>query len=120
MLNNEEKKAILKRLSFVKGQIQGIEKMIENNRSIKDLFVQLKAVEQALHAATYGVFEDQLKTHLAEALSERLATCPGNCSDAERLQFTRREFAKLDLKGIIESLTWLVPEEKVSKARKTK
>ena len=48
-----------------------------------------------------------MKKHLAEVLSCRFAECPGDCSDAERLQFIRQEFAKLDLKQIIDSLEWL-------------
>lgn len=111
MLNLHEKKAVLKRLTFIEGQIHGIRKMIEGDRSLSDIFTQLKAAEQALHAATYGVLEEQLKMHLAEELSKRLATCPGNCSDAERLQFTKKEFARLDLKEVIQSLAWLSPGE---------
>jgi hypothetical protein len=58
----------------------------------------------------HGVLGEQLKMRLAEVLSARLAACPGNCSDAERLQYTKKQFAELDLKGIIESLSWLAPE----------
>lgn len=111
MLNHKEKKAILKRLHYVEGQIRGIEKMIKNDRSVEDVFTQLRAVEQGVNKAIYVVFEEQLKKHFAEVLSKRLAECPGDCSDAERLQFTRRQFAKLDLKGVIESLSWLVKDE---------
>ncbi len=107
MLEQNEKKAILKRLRFIEGQIRGVEKMIEEDRLVQDIFVQLKAIEKGINKAIYVVFEEQLKKRLAEVLSERLATCPGNCSDAERLQFTRKQFASLDLKGVIESLSWL-------------
>lgn len=111
MLNQHEKKAVLKRLHTIQGQLNGIEKMIDEGRSVQDIFNQLKAVEKGVHSTIYDVLEDQLKMHLAEVLSVRLAACPGNCSDVERLQFTRREFANLDLKAIIESLSWLAPEE---------
>jgi DNA-binding FrmR family transcriptional regulator len=112
MLTPNEKKTILKRLHYVMGQLGGIEKMIEKDRPVQDVFTQLKAVERSIHGAIYDVFEDQLKLQLAEVLSERLAACPGNCSDAERLQFTKRQFVQLDLKGVIESLSWLAPERK--------
>ncbi len=111
MLNQKEKKTIRQRLRYVEGQLKGIEKMIENDRSIQDIFVQLKAVEQGIHKVTYDVLEDQLKMHLAEILSKRLAACPGNCNDAERLQFTKEQFAQLDLKGVIDSLSWLTGGE---------
>ncbi len=111
MLNHHEKKVVLKRLHTIQGQIRGIEKMIEEDRSVQEIFNQLKAVEQGVHSTIYDVLEDQLKMHLAEVLSMRLAACPGNCSDAERLQYTKKQFAELDLKGVIESLSWLAPKE---------
>ncbi len=107
MLNTKEKKEILKRLHFIVGQIHGIEDMIENDRQLNDIYVQLRAVEKGIDKAIYTVFEEQLKKHLAEVLSKRLAACPGDCSDAERLRYTREQFAELDLKEVIESIEWL-------------
>jgi len=107
MIDTKEKKDIVKRLHYLKGQLGGIEKMLEDDRPIQEVFAQLKAVEQALHQAIYVVWDDQIKRQFAEALAKRLAACPGDCNDAERLQFLRREFSKLDLKKIIEELAWL-------------
>lgn len=112
MLTLREKKTILKRLHYLQGQLKGIERMIEEDRPIQEVSNQLKAVEQGVHATIYDVLEDQLKMHLAEVLSVRLAACPGNCGDAERLQWTKQQFATLDLKGVIESLSWLDGKEK--------
>ncbi len=106
-VSQKEKKEIIKRLHHIKGQLGGIEKMLHNDRPVKDVYGQLKAVEHALHQAVYGVLNDQLKKHFAEVLAERLARCPGNCDDAERLQFLKHEFAKLDLKELIDELAWL-------------
>ncbi len=111
MLDQQEKKVILKRLRYVEGQIRGIQKMIENDRALPQIFTQLKAMEQGIHKVIHVVFEEQLKKHLAEVLSKRLAACPGNCSDAERLQYTRQQFAMLDLKGVIQSISWLTGKE---------
>lgn len=112
MLNQHEKKAVRKRLHTIQGQLNGIEKMIEEDRSMEEIFRQMKAVEQGIHNTIYDVLENQLKMHLAEVLSARLAACPGNCNDAERLQYTKKQFAELDLKGVIESLSWLAPKER--------
>jgi len=106
-ISSKEKKEIIKRLHYIQGQLGGIEKMLEEGRTAKEIYAQLKAVEQALHQAIYGVFDDQLKKHFAEVLAERLALCPGNCNDAERLQFLKNEFAKLGLKELIDELAWL-------------
>lgn len=81
--------------------------MIVDGRPVKDVYGQLKAAERALHQAIYGVLDDKLKRHFAEVLAERLAICPGDCDDAERLQFLKSEFTKLDLKELINELAWL-------------
>lgn len=106
-ISPQEKKEIVKRLHYIKGQLGGIEKMLDDNRPVKDIYAQLKAVEKGVHQAIYGVLDDQLKRHFAEVLVERLALCPGDCDDAERLQFLKSEFAKLDLKELIDELAWL-------------
>jgi len=106
-ISPREKKEIVKRLHYIKGQLGGIEKMLDDGRTVKDVYAQLKAVEKGIHQAIYGVLNDQLKKHFAEVLSERLALCPGDCDDAERLQFLKSEFARLDLKELIDELGWL-------------
>jgi len=108
----KEKKEIVKRLHHIKGQLGGIEKMLDDGRPIQDVYGQLKAAEQALHQAIYAVLNDQIKRQFAETLATRLAACPGDCDDAERLQFLRHEFSKLDLKELINELTWLLDSTK--------
>lgn len=106
-ISQREKKEIVKRLHYIKGQLDGIEQMLNDERAVKEIYTQLKAVEKGLHQAIYGVFDDQLKKHFAEVLAERLSLCPGDCDDAERLQFLRNELAQLNLKEIIDELAWL-------------
>ena len=103
----QEKKEIVKRLHQIVGQLAGVEKMIEEGRQVKDIYGQLKAAERALHGAIYDVLDNQIKKHFAEVLAERLAVCPGDCDDAERLQFLRSEFPKLELKELINELAWV-------------
>jgi len=116
-IGSKEKKEIVKRLHHIKGQLGGIEKMLEDDRPIKDVYGQLKAAEQALHQAIYAVLNDQIKRQFAETLAKRLAACPGDCNDAERLQFLRYEFSKLDLKELINELTWLLNSTKPHKLK---
>ena len=103
----QEKKEIVKRLHQIVGQLAGVEKMIEEGRQVKDIYGQLKAAERALHGAIYDVLDNQIKKHFAEVLVERLAVCPGDCDDAERLQFLKGEFSKLELKELINELAWV-------------
>jgi len=106
-ITQREKREIVKRLHHIKGQLGGVEKMLDDDRPLKEVYAQLKAVEKALHRAIYGVLDDQLKKHFAQVLAERLTLCPGDCDDAERLQFLKTEFAKFDLKELIDELAWL-------------
>ncbi len=106
-ISQKEKKEIVTRLHYLKGQLGGIEAMLNDDRSVKEIYAQLKAVEKGLHQAIYVVLDDQLKKHFAEVLAERLALCPGDCDDAERLQFLRTEFSTLGLKELIDELAWL-------------
>jgi DNA-binding FrmR family transcriptional regulator len=103
-LNPTEKKAVLKRLHYIKGHLAGVEKMLESDRPIAAIFQQLKAIESALHQAIYVVLDEQLKKHLAEALVRGLEACPGECDDCDRLNILKREFSKFDLKDVIELL----------------
>ena len=42
-ISEKEKREIVKRLYYIKGQLAGIEKMCEDGRLVKDVFAQLKA-----------------------------------------------------------------------------
>lgn len=106
-ISQKEKREVVKRLHHIQGQLGGIEKMLMDDRPVKEISAQLKATERALHQVIYGVLDDQLKKHFPEILGERLALCPGDCDDAERLQFLKSEFAGLDLKNLIDELGWL-------------
>src|SRR5574341_1217167 len=100
-LNSTEKKTVLKRLHYIKGHLAGVEKMLESDRPIAEIFQQLKALESALHQAIYVVLDEQLKKHLAQALVRGLEACPGECDDCDRLNILKREFSKFDLKDVI-------------------
>jgi DNA-binding FrmR family transcriptional regulator len=103
-LNSTEKKAALKRLHYIQGHLAGVERMLEGDRPVAEIFQQLKAVESALHQAIYVVLDEQLKKHLAEALVRGLEACPGECDDCDRLNILKREFSKFDLKDVIKLL----------------
>ncbi len=86
MISPKEKKDIVKRLHYIKGQLGGIEKMLEDGRPVKEVYGQLKAVEQALHQAIYVVLDGQLKNnlpkrwHSGSLLVLETATMPNACN----------------------------------------
>lgn len=103
-LNSIEKKAVLKRLHYIKGHLAGVEKMLESDRPISAIFQQLKAVESALHKAIYIVLDEQLKKQLAAALVNALEACPGVCDHCDYLNLLKRQFSKLSLQEVVDSL----------------
>lgn len=44
------------------GQLQGIEKMIDDNRYCGDILIQVSALESALQSLGYLILEDHLET----------------------------------------------------------
>lgn len=57
----EEKKALMKRLHIIEGQIRGISQMVEKDRYCGDLFIQLVAVEKALKSLGNQILTNHLK-----------------------------------------------------------
>ena len=63
--SEEEIKDIRTRLNRVNGQINGIQKMIEENRYCGDVLIQLSASIQALKQVAYLILENHMKTCIA-------------------------------------------------------
>ena len=56
------------RLKRVKGQLEGVLKMIEDKRYCPDILIQVRAAKSAIQAIEHSI----LKTHLASCVSEAL------------------------------------------------
>ena len=56
----------IKRLNRVVGQIEGVRKMLEDQRKLEDILMQCKAIHSALKSVEMRI----LKTHLNVALDE--------------------------------------------------
>jgi DNA-binding FrmR family transcriptional regulator len=93
-------KDLKKRLHYLKGQIDGIERMLDDGRDPNDIYIQFKAVEGALQKAIYVVLDDTLRKDLAQKIVKVVDACPGNCGDEDKIEYIRQEFPKLDLKKI--------------------
>ncbi len=65
-MENMIKKKILKRLNIIKGQIEGLKKMIESDKYCIDILVQSMAIKNALSGIEDLVLENHLKTHVKD------------------------------------------------------
>ena len=62
----EQQKAIISRLRRVEGQIRGLQRMIEEERSCEDIITQMTAASAALNKAAMLI----MRRHLGECLLE--------------------------------------------------
>ena len=58
----DEKKRIIGRLNRISGQINGINKMVENDAYSNDVLIQLSAVENAIKSLSTHILENHLYT----------------------------------------------------------
>ena len=66
--SEKELKQLKNRLSRINGQLNGISRMLDENRYCGDILIQVAAVESALQAFGYQV----LKTHMETCVTEEI------------------------------------------------
>ena len=64
--SEEEIRKLTNRIHRMVGQLNGIEKMIEDNRYCGDVLIQIAAIEKALQAFGYIILEDHLDSCVLE------------------------------------------------------
>lgn len=58
----------LKRLRRVKGQVRGIQKMVDSDTFCIDVLTQISAITRALQAVSIGLLEDHLSHCVSDAV----------------------------------------------------
>ena len=96
----DEVKKLKKHLHYLKGQIEGVEKMIDREENPGDIFTQFKAIEGTLNKASYILLEDILRKELALKIVKVVDACPGNCEDADKIEFAKKEFPNMEIKKV--------------------
>lgn len=64
----DTKKKVLRRLSLIKGQLNGLTKMIDDERYCVDVITQTSAVKEALSGVEDLMLENHLTTHVIEQI----------------------------------------------------
>ena len=65
-----EKKQLKNRLNRMAGQLNGIGKMLDENRYCGDILVQVAAVESALQSFAYMVLQEHMETCVVEEIQK--------------------------------------------------
>ena len=61
-----ELKQLRNRLNRITGQLNGIGRMLDENRYCGDILIQLAAAESALQALGYSILQEHMRTCMAE------------------------------------------------------
>lgn len=96
MLLKELTGDLVKRLSTIKGQIEGIIKMIEEEKEPDQILNQFKAADQGLQKAHHLLLDEVFRKSLALKLVQVMNACPGNCQDAEKIEYMKEQFPMLE------------------------
>jgi len=65
------KKKILNRMSYLTGHLEGVKKMIENDKYCVDIILQNEAVISALKKVNEMILENHLNTCVTEAIKNK-------------------------------------------------
>ncbi len=63
-----EKKTIINRLNRIKGQIDGVKKMVDEDKYCNDIMIQLSAIEKAINSLSNHILENHLYSCVSKDL----------------------------------------------------
>lgn len=104
MLPKELTGDIIKRLHYVKGQLNGIEKMINEGKDPEKIIIQFKASEEGLSKAHFLLLDEVFRKGLALKLVEVMNACPGNCQEADKIDFLKKKFPNIELDELTQKI----------------
>lgn len=62
------KKKALRRLQIIKGQVSGLEKMVQDEKYCVDIITQSSAIKEALSSVEDVILENHLSTHVVHQM----------------------------------------------------
>lgn len=104
MLPGDLKQDIKSRMASLRGQMDGIIKMLDDEKDPQKIINQFKALDKGLLAAYKLLLDDVYRKTLAIKIVEVAEACPGNCGNEGKIEFIKNQFPHLQLDEIIENL----------------
>ncbi|QEM04913.1 metal-sensitive transcriptional regulator [Mucilaginibacter rubeus] len=96
MLQKDLTRDIKTRLNIVKGQLEGIVKMLDDDKDPDQILNQFKAAGKGLQMAEELLLDETYRKSLAAKISETLQACPGNCGQEDIIEILRMQFPTLE------------------------
>lgn len=97
MLPKDLTKDLKDRLSSIKGQVEGVIKMLDESNDPAQILNQFKAVNTGFEKAQHLLLDEVFRKALAIKIAEALESCPGNCGQEEKIAIIRTQFPDLNL-----------------------
>lgn len=104
MLPKDLTQDIKTRLATIRGQVDGLIKMLDNETDPEKIITQFKAVDSGLDKAYNLLLDEVYRKALAIKIVEAADACPGNCGNEEKIEFIRTQFPKFKLDEIVSKL----------------
>jgi DNA-binding FrmR family transcriptional regulator len=100
MIPKDLTKDIKTRLQSIRSQMDGLIKMLDEDKDPEKILVQFKAAKNGLDKAHFLLLDETYRKALAIKISETVEACPGNCGNEERIEFIRQQFPDLELDNL--------------------
>lgn len=95
MLHKDLTRDVKSRLNTIKGQVEGLVKMLDDDKDPQQILNQFKAVSKALETAESLLLDETFRKSLAAKISEAVQACPGNCGQEQTIESLRIQFPAL-------------------------
>ena len=97
MLQKDLIRDIKTRMNSIKGQLDGIGRMLDNDQNPEKILIQFKAARKALESAEFLLLDETFRKSLAIKLSETMEACSGDCGQENTIEMLRKQFPHLSL-----------------------
>lgn len=104
MLPKDLIKDVKIRLQSINGQVDGLIKMLDDDRDPENIHDQFKAAQNGLDKAHHLLLDEVFRKALALKIVETVEACPGNCGNEDKIEFFRKQFPELELNELTKKM----------------
>lgn len=112
MLPKDLIKDIIDRLASIKGQVDGISKMLNEEKDPEQILIQFKAAQKGLDKAHYLLLDEVYRKALAIKIVNTMEACPGNCGNEDKIEYIRQQFPSFELDELTDKMKEISEIEK--------
>lgn len=95
---------IITRLKTLSGQINGVIKMLNEDKDPEQISIQFKSIDKGIQKAHYLLLDEVYRKALAIGIVKAVDSCPGNCGDEDKIGNLKSEFSNFKLDELTEKL----------------